>query len=181
MRFSLIAYILLLTTGFAATESTSVTVSRFFAAVQNNSGVGVNKSARGLTQALTSGSPEVSLASMRKDPSRRGVLVYTGVYGQPGNRIVRILCFADFSKWPKNEVIGGLAKVKSWFFDYDSASGLAADLASRLGVSGANSNGMLVTTESVKDDYVAIFLSKDALTDATHFSPEVGNFEIVFY
>ena len=164
-----------------ADQETTQKLSALFQSVQNGGGSDILKTTRSILKLAIGGDPAFSTAALKSNSDQSGVLIYTGVYGPPGNRIVRILLFADFTKWPKEDVVGKLTKVKSWYYDYDKALTLAAKITDRLGGYGAIYNGMKIIQEQAQGDYVAIFLVSTDQAPPPLLQNEVTSAELDFY
>ena len=78
-----------------------------------------------------------------------------------------MIFFLDANKFPNDSMVGGIKKVKSWYYTYKEAQTFAGSVLGKLGGQGIRSNessgigGVKVSYEEEADKIVAIVLSPE--------------------
>lgn len=156
-------------------------LSEEFDKVQNHSGARMDKAATRIWKTAIQGMLESNLDYLRGDMKTRGMVIYAGIYGPVGDRSVRMLFFADFSKWNKEDIVGGMDDIKGWYNNYNASSGFAHAVAARLGGVGSIHGNMQVLVQEKTDVSVAVVLQPSGKPALHNFRQEVGWAEYAFY
>lgn len=111
--------------------------------------------------------------------TKRGMVVYAGVYGKAGERSVRMLFFFDTEK-PLPPIVGGMSTIKSWYYDYPEAKKLAESVMTDISTPDLLDEKIRVSFEDVPKKYVAIILSPVSVSPPIDFGTETAWNEIAY-
>ena len=152
-------------------------VALFNSAQTQSAGVKLKQVAINLCTLATDGLPQHDLVWLREQ-KREGTLLYVGIYGPVNDRTVRMLCFLNMETTPKDEVVGGLKKVRGWYYTYKEAQDFAGSILGNLGGQGVKGNaasgkgGVKVSYEEMDDKIVSIVLSPEKGKSKPDFKDE---------
>lgn len=141
-------------------------VALFNSAQTQSAGPKLNRAVIDICALATNGLPQHDLVWLREQ-KREGTLLYVGIYGPVDNRTVRMLCFLDMDKTPSGEIVGGLKKVKAWYYDYKEAQAFAKSVLGNLGGEGVKTNeasgncGVKISYKETAYKVISIVLSPE--------------------